>query len=342
VENKFNGHPRHRCRGLIEAVARNLVMSARCIMRSVGVSFIIVLWFALPVPAPGQVSPTSSQIGNEIAFQEDAAQAADQIGAICEMIKSAASANDLPQEFFARVIWQESRFRPDAIGKATHSGERARGIAQFMPLTAAERRLLDPLDPTQALPKAAEYLRELLSEFGNIGLAAAAYNAGPQRVQDWLIGKRTLPAETRAYVQIVTGRSAVEWSSSGPQRLVNPILENVPCVESAKITLPLKASPVVPSSHPASMTRLDPPTLAWAVQLIGDESEAKALARYSQLRRKYPAILGPYEPVVLRTALGRNPAAWHRVRVAMDSRQAAESLCKRLQAAGQNCLMQRN
>jgi soluble lytic murein transglycosylase-like protein len=122
-------------------------------------------------------------MGNEIASQGDAAQAADQIGAICEMIKSAASANDLPREFFARIIWQESPFRSDAVGKVTRTGEQARGIAQFMPLTAAERRLLDPLDPAQALPKAAEYLRDLISEFGNIGLAAAAYNAGPQRVQ---------------------------------------------------------------------------------------------------------------------------------------------------------------
>ena len=152
-------------------------------MRSVGVSFIVVLWFALTAPAPGQDSPTASPMGNEIASQGDAAQAADQIGAICEMIKSAASANDLPREFFARIIWQESRFRSDAVGKVTRTGEQARGIAQFMPLTAAERRLLDPLDPAQALPKAAEYLRDLISEFGNIGLAAAAYNAGPQRVQ---------------------------------------------------------------------------------------------------------------------------------------------------------------
>jgi len=313
-------------------------------MRSVGVSFIVVLWFALTAPAPGQDSPTASPMGNEIASQEDAAQAADQIGAICEMIKSAASANDLSREFFARIIWQESRFRSDAVGKVTRTGEQARGIAQFMPLTAAERRLLDPLDPAQALPKAAEYLRDLISEFGNIGLAAAAYNAGPQRVQDWLIGKRTLPAETRAYVQIVTGRSAVEWSSSGAQRLVNATLENVPCVESAKLTVPLKSPTAVPPSEPASMTRLAPEnsTPAWAVQLIGDESEAKALARYSQLRRKYSAILGPYKPVVLRTAVGRNPAAWHRVRVATDTRQAAESLCKRLQAAGQNCLIPRN
>jgi soluble lytic murein transglycosylase-like protein len=75
--------------------------------------------------------------------------------AMCLMIESAAKANDLPLEFFARVIWQESRFQSGAIGPLTRRGERAQGIAQFMPGTASERRLLDPFDPVQALPKSA-------------------------------------------------------------------------------------------------------------------------------------------------------------------------------------------
>ena len=48
-----------------------------------------------------------------------------------------------------------------------------------MPATAAERNLLDPLNPIEALPKAAEFLKDLRGQFGNLGLAAAAYNAGP-------------------------------------------------------------------------------------------------------------------------------------------------------------------
>src|SRR6202008_4279844 len=106
----------------------------------------------------------------------------------CFLLEPAPLATDLPVEFFARVIWQESSFRPDAVGPVTRSGERAQGIAQFMPGTASERRLLDPFDPVQALPKSAEFPRELLDQFGNLGLAAAAYNAGPRRVQEWLAG----------------------------------------------------------------------------------------------------------------------------------------------------------
>ena len=109
------------------------------------------------------------------------------------MIESAAKAEDLPLEFFARVIWQESRFQADAVGPVTRNGQRAQGIAQFMPGTATERRLLDPFDPVQALPKSAEFLNELRGQFGNLGLAAAAYNAGPRRVQEWLAGTGGLP-----------------------------------------------------------------------------------------------------------------------------------------------------
>jgi soluble lytic murein transglycosylase-like protein len=51
--------------------------------------------------------------------------------AMCLMIESAARSQDLPVEFFARVIWQESRFQSDAVGPVTRSGQRAQGIAQF-------------------------------------------------------------------------------------------------------------------------------------------------------------------------------------------------------------------
>src|SRR5580693_10452674 len=135
--------------------------------------------------------------------------------AMCLMIESAARASDLPLEFFARVIWQESRFQSDAVGPVTRSGERAQGIAQFMPGTASERRLLDPFDPVQALPKSAEFLRELREQFGNLGLAAAAYNAGPRRVQEWLAGSGYMPQQTRNYVAAITGSTVDEWAKAG-------------------------------------------------------------------------------------------------------------------------------
>src|SRR5438105_11152188 len=156
--------------------------------------------------ALGQEPPASIRDRNPERAQTTAS--ADPRESLCLLIESAARANDLPVEFFARVIWQESRFRAESIGPVTRSGQRAQGIAQFMPGTAAERGLLDPFDPIQALPKSAEFLRELRAEFGNLGLAAAAYNAGPQPVRAFLGGTRGLPAESRNSVLPITASSA--------------------------------------------------------------------------------------------------------------------------------------
>jgi soluble lytic murein transglycosylase-like protein len=128
---------------------------------------------------------------------------------ICRMIKAAARWHALPTRFLTRLIWQESRFRVSAV---SHAG--AQGIAQFMPATAAERGLNDPFDPGQALWAAAGLLSSLERRFGNLGLAAAAYNAGPGRVSDWLRNKRRLPEETRNYVEAITGRPASSWAKA--------------------------------------------------------------------------------------------------------------------------------
>jgi soluble lytic murein transglycosylase-like protein len=162
--------------------------------------------------------PVQAQVLEAVRPDQSLRKATD-LRSLCQAIASAAAQNDLPFEFFSRIIWQESRFNSGAVGPVTRGGQRAQGIAQFMPATALERSLSDPFDPFEALPKSAEFLRELRTQFGNLGLAAAAYNAGPQRVRDWLDGKRTLPAETQAYVQNVTGHSAQEWKLPEPPRV---------------------------------------------------------------------------------------------------------------------------
>jgi hypothetical protein len=318
-------------------------------MKPAGIGAVFCLALATTWPAKGEIAecpPGSNCSGPPPVAAEPAVaepSPADWANNICQVIASAASANALPADFFARVIWQESRFRPKAIGPVTRSGARALGIAQFMPATAAERQLHDPFDPPQALLKSAEFLRALQLEFGNLGLAAAAYNAGAQRVRDWLAGKRTLPSQTEAYVQAITGRQSHEWTGEGA-RIDLPLAAN-PCGEIARLSMPPQPAAGAPPGAlvpPARAVSAKPPLL-WGVQLIGDRSEVKALAAYIQLKKKYAAILGPYEPMVLRTGTGRIGAAtWHRVRVATSTREAAQSLCARLRAAGADCLVQRN
>jgi soluble lytic murein transglycosylase-like protein len=92
------------------------------------------------------------------------------------VLENAAAAHDLPLDFFVRLIRQESNFDPNSV---SHAG--AQGIAQFMPGTARWRGLADPFEPLQVLHQSARWLRELREQFGNLGRAAAAYNAGPRR-----------------------------------------------------------------------------------------------------------------------------------------------------------------
>jgi hypothetical protein len=131
----------------------------------------------------------------------------------CQMVENAAAASHLPVSFLTRVLWVESRFHPMAV-----SPKGAEGMAQFMPQTAAERGLVDPFDPTQAIGHAARLLADLQTRFGNLGLAAAAYNAGAARVEKWLHAQATLPPETRNYVTAVTGQSAETWATRGNWR----------------------------------------------------------------------------------------------------------------------------
>src|SRR5215467_10517593 len=110
------------------------------------------------------------------------------IDTICSALAAAAAQNDLPTDFFARLIWQESRFDPAAVSRAG-----AQGMAQFMPATANWRGLSNPFDPLEAIAQSAKLLRDLRREFGNLGLAAAAYNTGSGRVRDWLAGPARAP-----------------------------------------------------------------------------------------------------------------------------------------------------
>jgi hypothetical protein len=126
---------------------------------------------------------------------------------LCNAAMFEAAANHLPLRFFANLIHQESGFGTQVV---SHKG--AQGIAQFMPYTAAERDLKDPFDPLPALNASAKFLAELVERFGNLGLAAAAYNAGPRRVDDWLAKRGDLPAETQHYVLVITGIPAAKWA----------------------------------------------------------------------------------------------------------------------------------
>lgn len=284
-------------------------------------------------PAPAQsVAPAATGEGD--------AQSADARTreSMCLVVESAAKDHNLPLEFFARVIWQESHFQPDAIGPVTRSGERAQGIAQFMPGTATERRLLDPFDPIQALPKSAEFLAELRGQFGNLGLAAAAYNAGPRRVQDWLNGAGPMPAQTRHYVQAVTGSSVEDWRDIG--RKETPPPQSATGCRDLIALLTKAPNPFVAQLAQRVKLGADRP---WGVQLAAGFSRDRALAMYARAIRRLASVIGERDPSVLGTVLrSRGSHMFYQVRVGADTRAEADDLCGRIRRVGQACMVLRN
>ncbi len=260
--------------------------------------------------------------------------------AICLMIESAARANGLPVEFFARVIWQESRFRSDAVGPRTRNGRRAQGIAQFMPGTAAARALLDPFDPVQALPKSAEFLKELRDEFGNLGLAAAAYNAGPRRVRDWIAGAGAMPPETRSYVAAITGMTVDDWAAARAKSEAPPAPRPAPGCGALMALLRQSPNPFVEELEQRVTQSVTSP---WGVQLAASFSRDRALQIYARLMKRYQAAIGERDPSLLSTLLrSRGTRALYQVRIGADSRASADQLCAQVRGAGGACMVLRN
>jgi hypothetical protein len=267
----------------------------------------------------GLTEQTRAAEPDEIGTTEERQRAPSQplsTDTLCSALAAAAAQNDLPTNFFARLIWRESRFDPAAVSPAG-----AQGVAQFMPATANWRGLSNPFDPLEAIAESAKLLRDLRREFGNLGLAAAAYNAGSGRVRDWLAGRRELPAETRAYVRIVTGYSPEQWAGgsagAGEMQSETP----VPCRELAALAARLPS----PESKP---------TPIWGVELVGGPTDETALAAYRRLEERYASMLGGRQVYVVHHGLGRGTMGWAHVRVGADDRASAQKLCADLRGAG--------
>jgi hypothetical protein len=267
--------------------------------------------------------------------QPAAAQEGETIDqALCRMIEAGAATHRLPVDFFTRLIWQESSFRPGVTSRAG-----AQGAAQFMPGTAAERGLADPFDPEQAIPKSAELLDELRRRFGNLGLAAAAYNGGPARVEAWLAGRGGLPWETRSYVSAITGRGAEDWAEES-RRIGPPQPDDAAATRCLVLVASFRRGRAPPVVTAYSGPIEESPIAPWGVQLAGNFSKAVALASYARARERHAAILADVTPMVIGTRIrSRGTRAFYRVRIPAATRAAATEICARLHRAGGACVV---
>lgn len=113
-----------------------------------------------------------------------------------DLFAKAGAAHHLDPALLAAVAKQESGFDPSATSPAG-----AQGLMQLMPATAKSLGVTDPFDPAQAVEGAAKLLDQLLTRFGQVELALAAYNAGPGAVQRY-DGVPPYP-ETQNYVSSI-------------------------------------------------------------------------------------------------------------------------------------------
>lgn len=325
----------------------------------IGVSVLAVLWLAsagsavvaqerdpadrsnMAPGATGQPGPDPRDGAREPRKEQNAPPPAPSATStsICLLVDSAAQAHGLPIEFFTRLIWQESKFDKNAVGPITRRGQRAQGIAQFMPGTASERGLFDLYDPVAALPKSAEFLGELRAEFGNLGLAAAAYNAGPQRVRDWIASRGGLPEETRNYVIAITGRSVDEWAAENHDHNDVAPPKETSCSELIA-TLKEQQSPFVEELERRVREGAARP---WGVELSAGFSRDRVLAAYATAEKSYRTILENRDPIIIASRFrSRGTHTFYQVRVGADTRAGADTLCAALHKAGATCLVLRN
>jgi Transglycosylase SLT domain/SPOR domain len=250
------------------------------------------------------------------------------IDRICTLIAKEADANGLPRDFFARLIWKESRFDHNAVSPVG-----AEGIAQFMPGTAKIVGLADPFDIDQAIPASAAYLAKLKSGFGNWGLAAAAYNGGETRVARWLASGGLLPLETENYVLDITGRYVDHFSARENEIEARPLDKKLTFEEACR-KLPVIAASTV------AMSRIK--RKPWGIQVAGNFRQSAALKQWEREKRAHPTVLGKYRPVVsrVRTPIGRRSI--FAVRIGADSRAEADRVCAALRSSGGACLVAKN
>ncbi|MFO1207719.1 MAG: lytic transglycosylase domain-containing protein [Amaricoccus sp.] len=247
---------------------------------------------------------------------------------VCRAIEALARSNGLDRGFFARLLWKESLFEAAAVSPAG-----AQGIAQFMPATAERRGLADAFNPAEALAASASYLADLSRDYGNLGLAAAAYNGGEARLDRFLAAKGGLPPETRAYVEAITGLPVETWRDAPPASLDLALAGDGP-FESDCIAQAARRGARAPAAKPA----LKP----WGVVLASNRSSDGAARQVERLRNRYAGVL---RGETVSYSGGRMPGMPQRLvfaQVGRDTRSAADALCGRLRASGGACLVRRN
>jgi len=252
---------------------------------------------------------------------------------VCQALEAFSTDHELDPGFFTRLIWQESRFDPNALSHAN-----AMGIAQFIASTAEMRGLTDPYNPADALEHSAEYLGELTRKYGNHGLAAVAYNGGERRANGLVAQTGGLARETINYVKIITGLSAETWRDAPPDT-PDFRLDKEASFRSACHALGRKRRlTAYPEQEPGK-----PDIPKWGVQLAFGVTEKSARSKFRQATRSCRRLIGDETPNLVWSKSRASPkGGYYMARLGRNDRDTAWRFCRKLKASGCLCAVYKN
>ena len=247
---------------------------------------------------------------------------------VCSVIERAAGHHGLDPHFFARLLWKESLFEPGAVSPVG-----AMGIAQFMPGTAEMVGLDDPFNPAKAIEASARYLRKLTDGFGNVGLAAVAYNGGENRAARFIAQGGNLPWETQDYVQAITGITAASWRESPSQAVDIRLDKQRPFLDACiELAGKRKLREFNTPDHP----------WPWGVIVATHASQSGVSDQVSRLNRQLRPILGGKRVSYVRRKISGGPRKVYTAQIGYSSKTEAHAFCSRLRGVGGRCLVLRN
>jgi hypothetical protein len=289
-----------------------------------------LLALLLPQPcaadgAGGFIGPPAAQLRCTLDGRRCIGRA-DYLGDTCGLIEATAAEAGIDPGYFARLLWQESRYDAEAQSPAG-----AQGIAQFMPATAKFRGLDDPFNPAQAIEAAARYLGEMTARYGNPGLAAAGYNGGEDRLAAFIAQREGLPGETLDYVRAITGHPAEDWRDAPPAavdfRLDGTVPFRTACVSRARDRAKGPAAQVMRAPLPT-----------WGVIVAAGRTPRSAEVFGRRAAKQHPAVIDAAKLRFVQAVIpGFGRRAQYTAQMPATSRGEAQQLCDRLRARGGFC-----
>lgn len=289
-------------------------------------AFVLILL----APVPSHARPPDGQCSTAKWGVPMCIRAAEFVDDACYAIEVFATRHGLNPHFFARLIWQESRFDPHA-----RSPVGAEGIAQFMPHTAKRRGLYDSYNPADALDHSAQYLAEMVGKFGNMGMAAVGYNGGEGRATGLLEGTGGLAQETVDYVAIITGVPHHNWLEEPlPKpdlRLSKTLPFGAACRDLAKNRRMTKLKPVTPQVKP------------WGIQMAFGLSKSAARKKFAAKTRACSGLIkGQIPDLVFEKSRASPKGGYFMARLGRNSRDKAWRDCAKMKKRGCICAVYRN